>query len=170
MHISLEFLKPTDCSFHEIVLGSANYLLGRIALDVCFGNRQNYRREKLNFEVMDWPSQYHAILGRPTFLRFMAVPHYTYLVLKMSGPRGIITVKGSFKLSNLCDKEFHKMAQNFGMTVTYGQHKDKTGSATTIGTTKQLEEHPTEPEAKKLRVQPSDPKEATTEEERIPTI
>jgi hypothetical protein len=67
MHISLEFLKPTDCSFHGIVPGSANYPLGRIALNVCFGNQQNYRREKLNFEVMDWPSQYHAILERPAF-------------------------------------------------------------------------------------------------------
>jgi hypothetical protein len=62
MHISLEFVKPTDCSFHGIVPGSANYLLGRIALDVCFGNHQNYRKEKLDFKVMDWPSQYHAIL------------------------------------------------------------------------------------------------------------
>jgi hypothetical protein len=67
MHISLEFLKPTDCSFHGIVPGSANYPLGWIALNVCFGNRQNYRREKLDFEVMDLPSQYHAILGRPAF-------------------------------------------------------------------------------------------------------
>jgi hypothetical protein len=39
MHISLEFLKPTDCSFHGIIPGSANYPLGRITLDVCFGNR-----------------------------------------------------------------------------------------------------------------------------------
>jgi hypothetical protein len=39
MHISLEFLKPTDCSFHGIVPGSANYPPGRIALNVCFGNR-----------------------------------------------------------------------------------------------------------------------------------
>jgi hypothetical protein len=108
MHISLELLKPTDCYLHGIVLGSANYPLGRIALNVCFGNRQNYRREKLDFEVMDWPSQYHAILGRPAFSRFMEVPHYTYLVLKMPGPKGIITVKGSFELSDLCDKEFHK--------------------------------------------------------------
>jgi hypothetical protein len=38
MPILLEFLKPTDCSFHGILLGSANYPLGRIALDVCFGN------------------------------------------------------------------------------------------------------------------------------------
>jgi hypothetical protein len=40
MHISLEFLKPTDCSFHGIVPGSANYPLGWIALNICFGNRK----------------------------------------------------------------------------------------------------------------------------------
>jgi hypothetical protein len=56
MCISLESLKLIDCSFHEIVPGGANYPLGRIELDVCFGNSSNYRREKLEFEVMDWPS------------------------------------------------------------------------------------------------------------------
>jgi hypothetical protein len=56
MCISLENLKPTDCSFHGIVPGAANYPLGKIELDVCFGNSSNYRREKLEFEVMDWPS------------------------------------------------------------------------------------------------------------------
>jgi hypothetical protein len=66
MHISLEFMKPTDC-FHGIVPGSANYPLGRKALNVFFGNRQNYRRKKLDFKVMDWPSQYHEILGQPAF-------------------------------------------------------------------------------------------------------
>jgi hypothetical protein len=59
----------------------------------------------------------------------MAVPHYTYLVMKMLGPRGIITVKGSFELSDLYNKEFHKIAQNFGMIAEYGQHNGKTGSA-----------------------------------------
>jgi hypothetical protein len=79
----------------------------------------------------------------------MAVPHYTYLVLKMLGPRGIITVKGSFELSDLCDKEFHKMAQIFGMTAEYGQLNGKIGSATST-TTKQPEEDHAEPEPKKL--------------------
>jgi hypothetical protein len=78
MCISLTSLKPTDCSFHGIVLGAANYPLGKIELDVCFGSSSNYRREKLEFEVMDWPSPYHAILGRPAFAKFMAVPHYAY--------------------------------------------------------------------------------------------
>jgi hypothetical protein len=165
MHISLEFLKPTDCSFHGIVSGSANYPLGRIALNVCFGNRQNYRMEKLDFEVMDWPSQYHAIIGRPAFSRFMAVPHYTYLVLKMPGPKGIITVKGSFELSDLCDKEFHKMAQNFGMMARYGEPDCKAKSST-IGVTQQLEGDPKEPEVKKPRVQPPKQEKTTREEEK----
>jgi hypothetical protein len=92
MNISLEWLKPTNCSFHGIVPGSTNHPLGKIELDVCFGNSGNFRREKLEFEVMDWPSQYHTILGRPAFAKFMAVPHYAYLALKILGPKGVITV------------------------------------------------------------------------------
>jgi hypothetical protein len=86
----------------------------------------------------------------------MAVPHYTYLVLKMPGPNGIIIVRGSFELSDLCDKEFHKMAQNFGMIANYGEPKNKALSATT-GVIKQLEGYSVEPKAKKLRVQLSNP-------------
>jgi hypothetical protein len=77
----------------------------------------------------------------------MAVPHYTYLVLKMPGPRGVITVKGSFEVSDLCDREFHKMAQNFGMIANYAE-KAKT---TNIEGAKLLEGHVAEPEAKKPR-------------------
>jgi hypothetical protein len=119
MCISLENLKPTDCSFHGIVPGAANYPLGKIELDVCLGDSSNYRREKLKFEVMDCPSQYHAILGRPAFAKFMAVPHYAYLTLKIPGPKGTIMVQGSFKVSNTCDKEFNRLAQTFGMTAEY---------------------------------------------------
>jgi hypothetical protein len=95
----------------------------------------------------------------------MAVPHYTYLVLKMPGPTGIITVKGSFDLSDLCDKEFHKMAQNFGMIANYGELKDK-ATSTTTGVIKQLNGHPAEPEVNKLWVQPSNLEEATGEEKK----
>jgi hypothetical protein len=79
----------------------------------------------------------------------MAVPHYTYLVLKMPGPKGIIIVKESFELSDLCDREFHKMAQNFGTTANYAE-KAKT---TTTESIKLLEGHITEPKAKKPRVE-----------------
>jgi hypothetical protein len=92
----------------------------------------------------------------------MAVPHYMYLVLKMPGPKGIITVKGSFEVSDLCDKEFHKMAQNFGMIANYAE---KMKSATTEGD-KLPEGCTTEPEMKKARVEASREDKTIEEEEK----
>ena len=97
----------------RIVPGKAVYPLGRINLEVVFGNATNFRKETLDFEVVDWKSQYHAILGRPAFVRFMAVPHYSHLKLKMPGPHGINTIIGSFVRSDRCHKEFHKIAEAF---------------------------------------------------------
>jgi hypothetical protein len=95
----------------------------------------------------------------------MAVPHYTYLVLKMPGPRGIITVKGSFEVSDLCDREFHKMAQNFGMIANYAE---KVKNTTTEGI-KLLEGRVAEPEAKKPRVEAQGEGEGIEEGEKTTT-
>ena len=89
--------------------------MGKIHLDVVFGDPANFRKEKLEFEVVDWPSQYHAILGRPTFARFMAVPHYAYLLLKMPGPNSTITVRGDYQKSDSYDRDFNKISESFGM-------------------------------------------------------
>jgi hypothetical protein len=62
----------------------------------------------------------------------------------MPGPKGIITIKGSFEISDICDQEFHKMAQNFGMIANYEEPKGKI-AITTTSITKQLERHPAEP-------------------------
>jgi len=35
----------------------------------------------------------------------MAIPHYVYLVLKMPGPNGVISLQGDLKRSYDCDKE-----------------------------------------------------------------
>jgi hypothetical protein len=79
--IPMENLLPTERSFHGIVPRKPTYPLGAIHLDVIFGTPTNFRKKKIKFEVIDWPLQYHAILGRPAFTRFMAVPHYAYLKL-----------------------------------------------------------------------------------------
>jgi hypothetical protein len=95
----------------------------------------------------------------------MAVPHYTYLVLKMPGPKGVITVKGSFEISDLCDREFHKMAQNFGMIAN---HAEKAKSMITEGV-KLLEGRVVEPEMKKPRVEASGEDKKAGEEEKDTT-
>jgi hypothetical protein len=158
MCISLSSLKPTDWSFHRIVSGAANYPLGRIELDVCFGSSGNYRREKLEFEVMDWPSQYHAILGRPAFAKFMAVPHYAYLTLKIPGPNGTITVQGSFEVANICDRDFNKMAQTFGMIAEYEKLKGETDHNVLpdVGRSLPDQAFDTTQDSKKIQIHPID--------------
>jgi hypothetical protein len=88
----------------------ANIPTGGNTPDVIFGTPANFRKEKIEFEVVDWPSQYHAILGRPTFARFMAVPHYAYLKLRMPANKGLLTISGSFARSKNCDKDFNSMS------------------------------------------------------------
>jgi hypothetical protein len=48
---------------------------------------------------------YHAILGRPYYAKFMAVPNYTYLKMKMREPNGVITVGSSIEHAFDCDVE-----------------------------------------------------------------
>ena len=47
--------------------------------------------------MVDFLGSYHAILGRPCYTKFMAIPNYTYLKLKMPGPHGIITIGGDLQ-------------------------------------------------------------------------
>jgi ABC-type uncharacterized transport system permease subunit len=99
INIPLIDLLPSENSFHDIVLGKLIYPLGLINLDIIFGTPTNFRKEKIEFEVVDWPSYYHAILGRPAFAWFMAVPHYAYLKLRMLGNRALLTINGNFARS-----------------------------------------------------------------------
>jgi hypothetical protein len=115
MRIPVSDLKPLETSFHGIVPGKPTYPLRRINLDVIFGIPKNFRMEAIDFEVVDWPSQYHAILGQLAFARFMAVPHYAYLKLQMPGSKGPLTISGSFARSEHCDHEFNNTSQSFGV-------------------------------------------------------
>ena len=74
------------------------------------GDQANFRSEVLTFEVVDFPGSYHAILGRPCYAKFMAIPNYTYLKLKMPGPNGIITVSSAFSHAFACGREHYKLA------------------------------------------------------------
>ena len=86
--------------------------LGQIDLPITFGDPSNYRTETLTFEVVGFHGTYHAILGHPCYVKFMAVPKYNYLKLKMSGPCGVITIGTSFQRTYECKVECceHAMA------------------------------------------------------------
>ncbi|XP_066392431.1 uncharacterized protein [Miscanthus floridulus] len=88
---------PSKAPFYGIIPRKEVMPLEHIWLKVTFGQLENFHKEPLTFEVVDFPSIYHALLKRPCITKFMVVPNYTYLKLKMSGPKGVITVEGSFK-------------------------------------------------------------------------
>ena len=53
MLIQNNALKPSGTTFHGIVPGKAVYPKGRISLEVVFGSMTNFRKEMLDFEVVD---------------------------------------------------------------------------------------------------------------------
>jgi hypothetical protein len=85
--------------------------MGRIKLEVLFGGKDNHHRERIWFEVVDLNSPYHVLLGRPALAKFMAIPHYAYLKMKLPGPRGVITVAGCYKKSIECTRASSKLAE-----------------------------------------------------------
>jgi hypothetical protein len=91
--------------FDGIAPGKRILPLGRIDLPVCFGTPSNFRKEALTFEVVGFRGTYHAVLGRPCYAKFMAIPNYTYLKLKMSAPNRIITVGSTYRHAYECDVE-----------------------------------------------------------------
>ena len=84
--VALKDLHESDTPFFGIVLTEGEYPLGHIYMHVTFGTPENYTTEFLRFEVASFDYGYTAIIGRPGLAKFMAIPHYSYMILKMSGP------------------------------------------------------------------------------------
>jgi hypothetical protein len=58
-------ITPTSVPFYGIVPGKAAMPLRQITLPVTFGTPANYHTEFIKFEVTNFESSYHVILGRP---------------------------------------------------------------------------------------------------------
>ena len=90
-------LTPSKAPFYGIVSGNSTTPIGTVSLPVTFGTKENYRTEHIKFEVTNFESSYHAILGHPALAKFMAVPHYVYLLLKMPGKSGVLSLHGDLQ-------------------------------------------------------------------------
>jgi hypothetical protein len=111
MGIPRSTLRPSMAPFHGVVPGIEALPLGPIALPVTFGDVRNFRTKTLTFEVVRFSWTYHAILERPAYAKFTDVPNYTYLKLKITGPRGIITVGPTYQRAYECDAECFQFAE-----------------------------------------------------------
>ena len=56
-------LKPSNTVFHGVVPDKSAYPVGKIALEVAFGDDHDSRSKTLTFEVVKIKSPYHALFG-----------------------------------------------------------------------------------------------------------
>jgi hypothetical protein len=111
LEIDLSMIRVDAAPFHGIIPGKRVLPLRQLDLHVCFRTPSNFRKETLTFEVVGFRGTYHAVLGRPCYAKFMVVPNYTYLKLKMSGPNGVITVGSTYRHAYECDVECVEYAE-----------------------------------------------------------
>ena len=120
-------LRPSGAPFHGVMPGKQAIPLGQIDLPATFGDPSNYRKETLTFEVVVFKGAYHAIPGWLCYAKFMAVPNYTYLKLKMPGPKGVITIGSSFEHAYECDIECVERAEAQAEDEALAATLDKNG-------------------------------------------
>ena len=100
-----------------MVPGRASKPLGEITLPAQFGTTSNYRVEHINFYVADFNTAYHAILGRLALAKFMAVPHYAYLVLKMPSPEGVLALRANLSITYAYETESLSLAEATDLSI-----------------------------------------------------
>jgi hypothetical protein len=111
LQIDLSTIRAGAAAFHGIIPWKRVQPLKQLDLPVCFETPSNFRKETLTFEVVGFRGTYHAVLGRPCYAKFMAVPIYTYLKLKTPGPNGVITVGSTYRHAYECDVECVEYAE-----------------------------------------------------------
>jgi hypothetical protein len=103
MGLNLVDLTPVHDMFHGIILGQSSTPIERIDLEVSCGIEENKHRKMLMFKVASFDIKYNCILGRPFLLKFMAVIHTAYTTIKMSGPKGVMTLKSDQRDALVCE-------------------------------------------------------------------
>jgi hypothetical protein len=121
--------------------------------------------------VVGFRGAYHAILERPCYAKFMALPNCTYLKMKMPGPKGVNTVGSSIEHGFHCDVECVEHAEALVLDEALMANLEKlvnedldstskhAGSFEAAEQTKEVSLNPAAPEGKVLRVSSTlDPK------------
>ena len=88
----------------------------------------------------------------------MAIPNYTYLKLKMSGPNGVIIVGGTFSHAYTCDREHYELATTVINSIELLEFRNLVTPAVPDynGLTSSSAFHPTK-ETKVVEIDPTDP-------------
>ena len=127
--------------------GDRVYPKGIITLNVTVGTHSRQLTCQLDFLVVDCPSSYNVIIGRPTLNRWKASTSTYCLKVKFPTDNGVGEVKGDQMLARECYQAVLATKENHAWVIeekepneiealeTVTLDKDKTGKMTRIGTT-----------------------------------
>ncbi|GAU42711.1 hypothetical protein TSUD_382470 [Trifolium subterraneum] len=104
--------------------GSTTKPWGYVDLIVTFGENKAMKSVKVKFLVVDCPSLYNCIIGRPTLAELFAVSSTIHLKLKYYTKDGqVATINGDIEAARRC---FEAASKNFNFVVTPKKKKAET--------------------------------------------
>ncbi|XP_075640257.1 uncharacterized protein LOC142612005 [Castanea sativa] len=114
-------LRPFDSPIFSLN-GDRVYPKGMVMLKVTVGTYTKQLTHQLDFLVVDCPSSYNVIIGRPTLNRWKAATFTYYLKVKFPTEDGVGEVKGDQVLARECYQEV--LATNENHTWTIEEEKE----------------------------------------------
>jgi len=102
--------------------------LGKIELNVTFGEGAAQRTEAITFDVVDINYPYNAIFGRNTLVKFAAVIHQSYLCMKLPTAEGIVTVFGNQEEARRCEDNASTANKNVHVIETPNEDNEAANS------------------------------------------
>uniref|UniRef100_A0A2N9INV2 Uncharacterized protein n=1 Tax=Fagus sylvatica TaxID=28930 RepID=A0A2N9INV2_FAGSY len=150
MRIGKDQLRPIETPLVGFA-GTSVYPLGIISLQIIAGTYPKQATKRVEFLVVDCPSAYNVIIGRPTLNRLRAVTSTYHLLVRFPTEHGIGEMKGDQAMARECyltsvsTDQVHQTLiveerRNFAeptekleeITLTEGNEKRKTRIGTTM--------------------------------------
>ncbi|CAL1358974.1 unnamed protein product [Linum trigynum] len=93
MQLSPELIRPSE-SVLVGFSGAPAKVIGRVRLPVTLGDGEQRMTRAIDFGIVDCPSPYNAILGRPLLALFNGVASTCHQMLKFIAPQGVGVARG----------------------------------------------------------------------------
>uniref|UniRef100_A0A2N9G1W1 Uncharacterized protein n=1 Tax=Fagus sylvatica TaxID=28930 RepID=A0A2N9G1W1_FAGSY len=101
MRVDKDQLRPIETPLVGFV-GTSVYPLGIVTLQIIAGTHPKQATRKVNFLVVDCPSAYNVIIGRPTLNRLRAVTSTYHLLVRFPTENGIGEMRGDQAMAREC--------------------------------------------------------------------
>lgn len=85
MQISYLEIEQDSKAFCGLIPGMCYIPMGHITLAIILEEEENFRRELCTFKVINLDMVHNAVIARPHLTHLVAIPNYTYMMLKLPG-------------------------------------------------------------------------------------